>query len=182
MFGQEAEARNPFLGVPSDSVLDPASSNFSPKAWFSNLAGYISNNPTRFQNRRAGISFKDLEVYGFGSLTNYQKTVGNIWLSFFNICRLMVGEHKQRIQILREFNGLVEAGEMCLVLGRPGSGCSTLLKTISGDTYGFFVGADSKINYQGIPPRQMHQQFRGEAIYMAETDVHFQQLTVGQTL
>jgi ATP-binding cassette subfamily G (WHITE) protein 2 (PDR) len=28
----------------------------------------------------------------------------------------------------------------------------------------------------------MHQQFRGETIYMAENDVHFPQLTVGQTL
>jgi ABC-type multidrug transport system ATPase subunit len=28
----------------------------------------------------------------------------------------------------------------------------------------------------------MHQQFRGDAIYQAETDIHFPQLTVGQTL
>lgn len=28
----------------------------------------------------------------------------------------------------------------------------------------------------------MHQQFRGEAIYTAETDIHFPQLTVGETL
>ncbi len=178
----QEETRNPFLGVPPESALDPASPNFSPRVWFSNLAGYISKNSAHFQNRNAGVSFKGLEVYSFSGLTNYQKTVGNIWLGFFNVCRLLVGEHRQRIQILREFNGLVRAGEMCLVLGRPGSGCSTLLKTISGDTHGFFVGADSKINYQGIPPSQMHQQFRGEAIYMAETDVHFQQLTVGQTL
>lgn len=34
----------------------------------------------------------------------------------------------------------------------------------------------------GIPIKQMHNQFRGEAIYTAETDVHFPQLTVGQTL
>lgn len=28
----------------------------------------------------------------------------------------------------------------------------------------------------------MHKDFRGECIYQAETDVHFPQLTVGQTL
>lgn len=30
--------------------------------------------------------------------------------------------------------------------------------------------------------KQMHSQFRGEAIYTAETDVHFPQLSVGDTL
>jgi ABC-type multidrug transport system ATPase subunit len=36
--------------------------------------------------------------------------------------------------------------------------------------------------YLGISSEQMHNQFRGEAIYTAETDVHFPNLTVGQTL
>lgn len=62
------------------------------------------------------------------------------------------------------------------------SGCSTLLKTISGETNGFYVDKDSHINYQGISAKKMHNDFRGECIYQAEVDVHFPQLTVGQTL
>jgi len=62
------------------------------------------------------------------------------------------------------------------------SGCSTLLKTISGETDGYFIDEKSHINYQGISVEQMHNDFRGECIYQAETDVHFPQLTVGQTL
>jgi ABC-type branched-subunit amino acid transport system ATPase component len=62
------------------------------------------------------------------------------------------------------------------------SGCSTLLKTISGETGGFYVDAKTSINYQGIPMTTMHKDFRGECIYQAEVDVHFPQLTVGQTL
>jgi ATP-binding cassette subfamily G (WHITE) protein 2 (PDR) len=62
------------------------------------------------------------------------------------------------------------------------SGCSTLLKTISGETDGFIVDDDSRINYQGISMEQMHNNFRGECMYQAEVDVHFPQLTVGQTL
>lgn len=34
----------------------------------------------------------------------------------------------------------------------------------------------------GIPMETMHSDFRGECIYQAEVDVHFPQLTVGQTL
>lgn len=71
---------------------------------------------------------------------------------------------------------------MLVVLGRPGSGCSTLLKTISGETHGFYIDKESQINYQGIPMEKMHNDFRGECIYQAEVDVHFPQLTVGQTL
>ncbi|KAL8774488.1 MAG: hypothetical protein Q9209_000861 [Squamulea sp. 1 TL-2023] len=62
------------------------------------------------------------------------------------------------------------------------SGCSTLLKIISGETDGFYVANDSYLNYQGIPKDTMHNDFRGECIYQAEVDVHFPQLTVGQTL
>jgi len=48
------------------------------------------------------------------------------------------------------------------------SGCSTLLKTISGEDDGFFVDEKSEINYQGIPKEIMHKDFRGECIYQAE--------------
>ena len=112
--------------------------------------------------------------------------------------RLVGREQKTRIQILRDFDDLVKRGEMLLVLGRPGrqvilwknsediannhSGCSTLLKIISGETGDFYLAEDSHLNYQGIPKETMHKDFRGECFYQAETDVHFPQLTVGQTL
>lgn len=33
--------------------------------------------------------------------------------------------------ILRQFSGTVKAGEMLLVIGKPGSGCTTFLKTLA---------------------------------------------------
>lgn len=62
------------------------------------------------------------------------------------------------------------------------SGVSTLLKTIAGHTHGLYLDEQSHINYQGVPFDVMHSRFRGEVIYQAETDVHFPQLTVGETL
>jgi ABC-type multidrug transport system ATPase subunit len=47
---------------------------------------------------------------------------------------------------------------------------------------GFTIEPESDIQYQGIPKELMHNDFRGEVIYNAETDVHFPHLTVGQTL
>jgi ATP-binding cassette subfamily G (WHITE) protein 2 (PDR) len=62
------------------------------------------------------------------------------------------------------------------------SGCSTLLKTVAGEMNGIYLDDSSMLNYRGITPEQMRGQFRGEAIYTAEVDVHFPNLTVGQTL
>ena len=131
---------------------------------------------------RVGVSFKNLNVYG-EERQDYQKTVLNVLLDgATSLFRWIAGTQRNHVHILDGFHGLVESGELLLVLGRPGSGCSTFLKAISGDTYGLLVADESSINYQGMPALDMRKHFRGEAIYMAETDVHFPQLTVGQTL
>jgi ABC-type multidrug transport system ATPase subunit len=64
------------------------------------------------------------------------------------------------------------------------SGCSTFLKTIAGETHGLFLDKEkgSEVQYDGISWDDMHSQFRGEVIYQAETETHFPQLTVGDTL
>jgi ATP-binding cassette subfamily G (WHITE) protein 2 (PDR) len=75
---------------------------------------------------------------------------------------------------------LVAAAMSMLICAR--SGCSTLLKTIAGETHGFQVSPESHLNYQGITAKDMNTTFRGEAIYTAEVDAHFPQLSVGDTL
>ena len=44
------------------------------------------------------------------------------------------------------FNGVLKAGEMALVLGRPGSGCTTFLKTLANLREGF-AGIDGDVFY-----------------------------------
>ena len=47
-------------------------------------------------------------------------------------------------------DAIMKPGELTVVLGRPGAGCSTLLKTIAAQTYGFHIGKESKITYDGL--------------------------------
>lgn len=97
--------------------------------------------------RRAGIVWKNLKVCGSGSAINLQKNVGSLLLS-----PLRVGEyfaHGSEKTILNEFDGVVKSGEMLVVLGRPGSGCSTLLKTLMGELRGLDMKSQSHINYSG---------------------------------
>jgi pleiotropic drug resistance (PDR) family protein len=171
---------NPFEAEP-DSALDPTSSNFKARAWVKAMFN-MQRQDDRFLARTAGVAFRNLSAHGFGAATDYQKSVGNVIFEVVGLARKLMGIGQQRIDILRNFDGLVLPGEMLIVLGPPGSGCSTFLKTIAGETHGFNVDKDAYINYQGISYQQMHKNFRGEAIYTAEQDIHFPQLTVGETL
>ncbi|KIY03071.1 uncharacterized protein Z520_01538 [Fonsecaea multimorphosa CBS 102226] len=175
------EDANPFVAAPGSS-LDPSSDNFQTRDWIKALFN-LQSKDDRFLARTAGVAFRNLSAHGFGSATDYQKTVGNAPFQVVGLVRRLMGVGQQRrIDILRDFDGLVNHGEMLVVLGPPGSGCSTFLKTLAGETHGFNVDKDSYINYQGIAFDQMHKHFRGEAIYTAEQDIHFPQLSVADTL
>ncbi|CRK34094.1 hypothetical protein BN1723_019978, partial [Verticillium longisporum] len=86
---------------------------------------------------------------------------------------LKLGEHfsfgkKEPKPILRSFNGLLNTGELLIVLGRPGSGCSTLLKTITGQLHGLHMDEKSVVHYNGIPQKEMMKEFKGETTYNQE--------------
>jgi ATP-binding cassette subfamily G (WHITE) protein 2 (PDR) len=174
------EGGNPFVAS-EDSPLNPNGPNFSGRAWAKAMVDLVSRDGATF--RSAGVCFQNLNTFGFGEATDYQKDVANVWLSLAGLARRVTGtSSRQRIDILRQFDGIVRKGEMLVVLGPPGSGCSTFLKTIAGEMNGLYVDDDSYFNYQGISAKEMHSHHRGEAIYTAEVDVHFPQLSVGDTL
>ncbi|KAJ0307976.1 hypothetical protein Brms1b_009801 [Colletotrichum noveboracense] len=170
---------NPFF-ADENSPLNPNSENFHGRAWARAMVDLVQSHGASF--RTSGVAFQNLNVYGYGQATDYQKDVGNVWLSAAGLVRKFTGGGKTRIDILRNFDGLVRKGEMLVVLGPPGSGCSTFLKTIAGETNGLYTDDSSYFNYQGMTAKEMHTNHRGEAIYTAEVDVHFPQLSVGDTL
>ncbi|KAJ4371433.1 Multidrug resistance protein [Neocucurbitaria cava] len=173
--------QNPF-NAPPNSALDPNGEHFNARAWTRAMLNLQTEDENAGPTRTAGVSFRNLNVHGYGNDTDYQKSVGNIWLEGPGIFKQLLGNKGRKINILQHLDGLVEAGEMLVVLGPPGSGCSTFLKTITGETHGFVVDEASQINYQGVSPELMNKNYRGEAIYTAEVDVHFPMMTVGETL
>ncbi|GAA90510.1 ABC multidrug transporter [Aspergillus luchuensis IFO 4308] len=177
------EGTNTFLDPTSDPELDPNSEQFNSQKWTKNLLRITSRDPDRYPRRTAGVSFRNMNVFGYGTAADYQANVANMWLKGFGWFREKLGYGKKvRIDILRNFEGYVHSGELLVVLGRPGSGCSTFLKTIAGETHGLWLDHGTDIQYQGISWDEMHSRFRGEVIYQAETEIHFPQLSVGDTL
>ena len=99
--------------------------------------------------------------------------------------------------ILKYFKGVVRPGQMLctsnkpgtfpyltsivVVLGRPGSGCTTFLKTLA-NLRNKYVFVSGTVHYDSIPPSDIEHQFRGDVQYCSEDDVHFPTLTVEQTL
>jgi ABC-type multidrug transport system ATPase subunit len=82
---------------------------------------------------------------------------------------------------LNDFTGCVKPGEMLLVLGRPGAGCSTFLKVIGNQRAGF-EDVSGDVTYGGADSKTMAKDFRGEVLYNPEDDLHYATLTVKETL
>lgn len=146
----KSHLENPFTAGDLDSTVNPNSDSFKVRDWMKMLLAIRSRDPERYPDRTAGVAFKNLSVHGFGSPTDYQKDVLNSVLELGTIARRLVGLKMPKIQILDQFDGLVKSGEMLVVLGKPGSGCSTLLKTIAGEMNGIEMSEDSVLNYQGM--------------------------------
>lgn len=114
--------------------------------------GFHTPNPAYYRNLtfEMGLSFRNVGVYGFGSQIDYQKTFANYPLMYLSrLMQCIRRVQKTRIDILHDIEGFVETGQLLVVLGRPGSGCSTLLKTLAGETYGFHIDSHSHLNYEG---------------------------------
>ncbi|OAP63066.1 hypothetical protein AYL99_02293 [Fonsecaea erecta] len=163
-----------------DPALDPADSAFDIYKWAKMVMREAEG--ANIKLRRASITFKNLNVSGSGIAMNLQPTVASYLLAPLRAAEWIRFAKKPQRKILTGFDGVVKPGEMLLVLGRPGSGCSTLLKTLAGELHGLKVGDDSVIHYSGIPQQQMIKHFKGEIVYNAEVDIHFPHLTVRQTL
>ena len=166
----------------ADGPLNPSSPSFNAKKWAKAFYELRTDTSEGNPPRTTGFAFQNLNVFGFGSDTNFQKSVGNVFLEAGNMVKKLLNNKQRRVDILQNLEGVVHSGEMLAVLGPPGSGCSTFLKTIAGDTHGFHIDNGSELNYSGIRPEEMRTSFRGEAIYTAEVDHHFAHLTVGDTL
>jgi ATP-binding cassette subfamily G (WHITE) protein 2 (SNQ2) len=90
--------------------------------------------------RRLGVTWKDLTIQGIASDMMLHENV----VSQFNVPKLVKESRqpKHLKTIVHASFGSVQPGEMLLVLGRPGSGCTSLLKVLANRRKGF-VGRHS---------------------------------------
>jgi ATP-binding cassette, subfamily G (WHITE), member 2, SNQ2 len=86
-------------------------------------------------------------------------------------------------QIIRGHERILRPGEILLVLGCPGLGCSTLLQAVT-SSFPSLLTLDpaSSVLYSGLTADEITRKLRGEVMYAGEDDLHYPHLTVSDTL
>ncbi len=141
--------------------------------------------------KKVGVLYKNLTVKGVGAQATFTKTLPEAIAGTFgpDLYRLVTrfvpalhfGKPPVTRNLLHDFTGSIRDGEMMLVLGRPGSGCSTFLKVIANQRESF-AGVEGTVTYGGISAEEQQKSYRGEVNYNPEDDQHLPNLTVWQTL
>ncbi|KAH9484099.1 Brefeldin A resistance protein [Psilocybe cubensis] len=131
--------------------------------------------------RTLGVVFRDLKVVGKAASDSFQPTLGSLFNPVVILEQIQKARHPTLRNILTGFEGVVKPGEMLLVLGSPGSGCSTLLKTLANQTDEYYAVSGER-HYDSITPTELANHFRGDVQYCPEDDVHFPTLSVQQTI
>ncbi|ORY85494.1 putative ABC transporter [Protomyces lactucae-debilis] len=156
---------------------------------FNELLGEIFDRD-EMKKKNVGVYFEDLNVIGGGVGAAIQPTVGDILKGIASIPILPYVIYKStkakspeavERKLIHGFNGCVKDGEMLLVLGQPGSGCTTFLKALANQRNGY-KEVTGNVHYGGIGWEEMAKKYRGDVVYNSEDDLHFATLSVEQTL
>ncbi|KAG5946113.1 hypothetical protein E4U53_006627 [Claviceps sorghi] len=137
------------------------------------------------KDKHIGTCWDGLTVKGVGGCANYVQTFPDALVSFLDVITpvkklLGIGKKPVEATLLDGFQGVCNPGEMVLVLGKPGSGCTTFLKVIANQRHGY-TSVQGDVFY-GPWTADEFKRYRGEAVYNAEDDIHHPTLTVEQTL
>lgn len=150
-----------------DPRLDPSSPKFDHHLWAQTVLGQVHEAGIDIPHQ--GVVFSNLSISGSGAALQYQETlISSLAVPFRLIARALSGRTSTPRRILHSFDGLLEGGELLLVLGRPGSGCTTFLKTITGHLGGLTIAPESTVHYEGIEFEEMLKHHRGEVAYNKE--------------
>ncbi|KAK3846546.1 MAG: ABC-2 type transporter-domain-containing protein [Linnemannia gamsii] len=143
------------------------------------------------KSKTMGVCWKQLSVIGEGVGEQFIPTTGDPFIALFNLinpffwvrkCTNRESKSKTVTKtILYPMDGCCQEGEMILVLGRPGSGCSTLLRVLANEhkNYKKVLG---EVTYNDLSSETVAKHYKGEVLYNQEDDFHYPTLTVRQTL
>ncbi|KAM0309735.1 hypothetical protein ACHAO8_008783 [Botrytis cinerea] len=125
--------------------------------------------------RKLGVTWQNLTVKGISSDATFNE----------NVLSQMYPFHKKpkeapRKTIIDNSNGCVKPGEMMLVLGRPGSGCTTLLNVLSNNRLGY-EEITGDVSF-GNMSAQEAVRYRGQIIMNTEEEIMFPTLSVEDTI
>ncbi|KAL8291564.1 hypothetical protein RQP46_002542 [Phenoliferia psychrophenolica] len=133
-----------------------------------------------------GVCYEGLTVIASGQTKRTVETAERSFLQSWNLPSYLMKlagykYTKTTRELISDFSGVVPPGETMLVLGRPGSGCSTLLRAIANER-GAFIKVEGNVQYSTIDASEAGKYYNGEIVFNNEEDAHYPILSVAQTL
>ncbi|RAH84934.1 pleiotropic drug resistance protein, ABC superfamily [Aspergillus japonicus CBS 114.51] len=131
-----------------------------------------------YKRRELGVTWQNLTV----EVVAAEAAVKENLITQYNVPQLIKDfMRKPPLKpILQDSHGCVKPGEMLLVLGRPGSGCTTLLKMLSNRREGY-RSVSGDVFFGDMDPQQAAP-YRGQIVMNTEEELFYPRLTVGQTM
>jgi ABC-type multidrug transport system ATPase subunit len=133
------------------------------------------------KRKHLGVSWTNLHVEGLGADAYTIPTVFSTIMKTIQFWKFFEKKKTSTKVILDDLTGCCRDGEMLLVLGRPGAGCTSFLKVISNmrESYTHIAG---DVSYGGIDHGTFAKHYKGQVCYNEEEDQHYPTLTAKQTL
>ena len=135
-------------------------------------------NDEHLERRKLGVTFKNLTAKGLAADAALSENV----LSNFNIPQ-KIKESRRKPQlksILDDVHGCVKPGEMLLVLGRPGSGCTSLLNVLANNRLGY-KEVTGDVHFGSMTADEA-KPYRGQIVMNSEEELFFPTLTTKHTM
>ncbi|KAE8315830.1 ABC-2 type transporter-domain-containing protein [Aspergillus transmontanensis] len=191
----EAYSEKPTLGVPENNVREATSAetlavhgspHITPPPgrdaeW--SMTDQVIRNKERseaagYKKRELGVTWQNLTVEVLAA----EAAVKENQFSQYNIIQLIQDwRRKPPLKaILQDSHGCVKPGEMLLVLGRPGSGCTTLLKMLANRREGYH-SIHGDVSFGSMNSEEAAH-YRGQIVMNTEEELFYPRLTVGQTM
>ncbi|KAJ5148289.1 hypothetical protein N7476_000116 [Penicillium atrosanguineum] len=131
-----------------------------------------------YKRRDLGVTWQNLSVEVLAA----DAAVKENMISQFNVAQLIKDRRRKPPlkSILSDSHGCVKPGEMLLVLGRPGSGCTTLLKMLANRREGYHT-INGAVHF-GNMTHDEAVRYQGQIVMNTEEELFYPRLTVGQTM
>jgi ABC-type transport system involved in cytochrome bd biosynthesis fused ATPase/permease subunit len=133
------------------------------------------------ESANAGVAFRDVTCWGIDASAANGPSVTEMSLQYLQFWKMFKKDNRPQRKIIQNFIGVLEPGEMVLCLGKPGAGCSSLLKSVAGEI-GNFTKVEGNFSYDGLDQEEMMKKYKGYVVYNPELDFHFPYITVKETI
>ena len=127
------------------------------------------------ESAHSGLAFKDITCWGIDASAAYGPSVPEMLRDFVKWPgKFFKKDTRLQRQIIKNFMGIIKPGELVLALGKPGAGCSSLLKSCAGEIENF-TKVEGSFSYDGLDQEEMMKKYKG-TYSIPEADSHIFQL------